>query len=79
MRPRPQSTDRSRSLKPVWLVGIASHVPERVLTNSEIEKGMPWLETSARWIEEHVGILQRHIASEGESATDLATVAARYL
>ncbi len=64
-------------LQPVWITGIGTHLPERVLTNQEIETGMPWLDTTAQWIEEHVGIQQRHVVGEGEKATDLGFQAAQ--
>ncbi|MBL8896534.1 MAG: ketoacyl-ACP synthase III [Planctomycetes bacterium] len=62
---------------PVWITGVGSAVPERVLTNEEIERGMPWLDTTARWIEEHVGVCERRIVAPREAATDLALRAAR--
>lgn len=65
------------SIRPAWITGLAVDLPERVLTNAEIERGMPWLETSAQWIEEHVGIRERRIAAPDQFATDLALAAAR--
>lgn len=62
---------------PVWITGVGAAVPERVLTNEQIERGMPWLETTARWIEEHVGVRERRIVAPREAATDLALRAAR--
>ena len=56
------------------IVGTGSHLPERVLTNADLER---MVETSDQWIVERTGIRQRHIAAEGETTVDLAVVAAR--
>ena len=61
---------------PVFITGLGIGVPERVLSNEQIEGDMPWLETSADWIREHTGIRQRHVAAPGQNATDLGYVAA---
>ncbi len=51
------------------IVGTGSYLPERVVTNAELEKTV---DTSDAWIRERTGIRQRHIASEGEFTLDLA-------
>jgi 3-oxoacyl-[acyl-carrier-protein] synthase-3 len=56
------------------IVGTGSHLPERVLTNAELEK---MVETSDEWIRERTGIERRHIAAPGETTVDLAEPAAR--
>jgi len=56
------------------IVGTGSHLPARVLTNSDLEK---MIETSDTWIRERTGIEQRHIAAEGETTLDLGEHAAR--
>jgi 3-oxoacyl-[acyl-carrier-protein] synthase-3 len=58
----------------VGILGIGSYVPERVLTNKDIEKMM---DTSDEWIVERTGIRERHIAAEGQATSDLATEAAQ--
>ena len=63
--------------KKVRLCGLGIYLPERCLSNAEIEQGMPWLKTSARWIEEHTGIRQRHVADKSQHATDLGYLAAK--
>jgi len=56
------------------IVGTGSYLPERVLTNFDLEKMM---ETSDEWIRDRTGIERRHIAAEGETTVDLAEHAAR--
>jgi 3-oxoacyl-[acyl-carrier-protein] synthase-3 len=57
------------------IVGTGGYLPERSLSNDELAawKG---LETSDAWIIERTGIRRRHIAAEGESASDLGVKAA---
>lgn len=54
--------------------GVGSYLPERIITNDELSKT---LDTSDEWIQQRVGIKQRHVAAEGEFTSDLATRAAR--
>jgi 3-oxoacyl-[acyl-carrier-protein] synthase-3 len=49
-------------------------VPERVLTNADLEK---MVETSDEWITTRTGIKQRHIAAPNETASTFAIGAAR--
>lgn len=56
------------------IVSTGSYLPERVMTNAELEK---LVDTSDAWIRERTGIERRHIAAEGESSSDLAERAAR--
>lgn len=56
------------------IVGIGSYLPNRVLTNSDLEK---MVDTSDAWITERTGIKSRHIATEAELTSDLAIQAAR--
>ena len=51
------------------IVGTGSYLPEKVLTNAELEK---MVDTSDEWIRTRTGIEQRHIAAEGEYTVDLA-------
>jgi 3-oxoacyl-[acyl-carrier-protein] synthase-3 len=53
--------------------GIGAYLPERVLTNRELES---MVDTSEDWIVQRTGIRQRHIAAEGETTSMLATRAA---
>lgn len=56
------------------IVSTGSYLPERVMTNAELEE---LVDTSDEWIRERTGIQQRHIVAEGESTCDLAERAAR--
>ena len=56
------------------ITGIGAVVPERILTNADLEK---LVDTSDEWITQRTGIKERHIVSEGESTADLATESAR--
>lgn len=49
--------------------GIASYLPEKVLTNDDLSK---IIDTSNEWIVSRTGIERRHIASENEYTYDLA-------
>ncbi|MFN9389541.1 MAG: beta-ketoacyl-ACP synthase 3, partial [Betaproteobacteria bacterium] len=54
--------------------GTGSYLPQRVVHNRELEATV---DTSDEWIVSRTGIRSRHIAGEGESASDLALHAAR--
>ncbi|MGH8289285.1 MAG: beta-ketoacyl-ACP synthase III [Steroidobacteraceae bacterium] len=56
------------------IAGTGSYLPEKVLTNFDLEKMM---DTSDEWIRERTGIERRHIAAAGETTVDLAERAAR--
>ncbi|MFP4607701.1 beta-ketoacyl-ACP synthase III [Thiohalospira sp.] len=56
------------------ITGTGSYLPERVLTNAELER---MVETSDEWITERTGIRERRIAAEGETTCDLGEAAAR--
>jgi 3-oxoacyl-[acyl-carrier-protein] synthase III len=56
------------------IVGTGSYLPEKVLTNFDLER---LIDTSDSWIRERTGIERRHIAAEGETTVDLAEHAAR--
>jgi len=55
------------------IAGTGSYVPERVLTNAELER---MVATSDTWIVERTGIRERRIAAPGETCSDLGTRAA---
>lgn len=56
------------------VAGIGSYLPEKVLSNFDLEK---MVETSDQWIVERTGIERRHIAAEGEATSDLCLQAAK--
>jgi 3-oxoacyl-[acyl-carrier-protein] synthase-3 len=56
------------------VVGTGSYLPERVLTNHDLER---MVDTSNDWIVTRTGIRQRHIAADNQVASDLALEASR--
>ncbi len=60
-----------------YIKGISYYLPEKVLTNEDLSKDFP--EWSIEKIVSKVGIRQRHIAGEGETAGDMAKKAAKNL
>ena len=56
------------------IIGTGSYLPEKILTNLDLEK---LVDTSHEWIFSRSGIVERHIAAEGEMASDLALHASR--
>ncbi len=54
-------------------MGTGSYVPEKVLTNQELEK---IVDTSNEWIVSRTGIKERRITADGEASSALATNAA---
>lgn len=61
-------------LHEVALLGLGSHVPERRLTNADLER---LVETSDEWIRTRTGIGERRILAKGQVTSDLAAEAAR--
>jgi 3-oxoacyl-[acyl-carrier-protein] synthase-3 len=58
----------------VGITGVGSYVPEKVLTNADLER---MVETSNEWITTRTGIKERRIAASTQAASDLALPAAR--
>ena len=46
------------------IVGTGSHLPEKILTNFDLEK---MVDTTDEWIRSRTGIERRHIAADGET------------
>src|SRR4051812_645324 len=55
------------------IISVGSYVPERVVTNAELEK---MVETSDEWITSRTGIKERRIAAPNECTSDMAAQAA---
>jgi 3-oxoacyl-[acyl-carrier-protein] synthase-3 len=55
------------------IAGTGSYLPERVVSNQDLEKMM---DTTDEWIRERTGIKRRHLAADGETTSDLALAAA---
>ncbi len=61
-------------MNPAGILGYGYYLPEKVLTNADIEK---MVETSDEWIRTRTGIRERRIAAADEQTSDLAVAAAR--
>src|SRR2546426_11688219 len=55
------------------IISVGSYVPERVLTNTDLEK---MVDTSDEWITTRTGIKERHIAAPNQWTSDMAAAAA---
>ncbi len=62
------------ALIPVGIAGLGRYVPEKVLTNHDLEK---LVDTSDEWIVQRTGIRERHIAAPEEITSTLCLHAAR--
>jgi len=58
-----------KEAKGACITGIGCYVPEKVLTNRDLEK---MVDTSDEWIVTRTGIKERRIVSEDQAASDLA-------
>ena len=56
------------------IVGTGRYLPERVLTNAELET---MVDTSDEWIRTRTGVERRHIAAPDQTTSDLCVEAAR--
>src|SRR5215469_11433583 len=54
------------------IAGVGSYVPERILTNADLEK---MVDTSDEWITTRTGIKQRLLAAKEEYTSDLGAQA----
>ncbi len=63
----------SRVLRNVGIIGTGSYVPQKVLTNKDLEKMM---DTSDEWITTRTGIKERRVAREDEATSDMSYEAA---
>lgn len=64
----------SQKMPKTMLHGIGRAVPERVLTNQDLEK---MVDTTDEWIRTRTGIERRHIADDSLKTSDLCAEAAR--
>lgn len=55
------------------IAGTGGYLPEKVVTNKDLEKTM---ETSDEWIRERTGICKRHIIADDQTCSDMALAAA---
>jgi len=56
------------------IIGTGRYLPERVLTNADLEK---MVDTTDEWIRTRTGIERRHIAADDQTTCDLAEGAVR--
>ncbi|HEX9449912.1 MAG TPA: beta-ketoacyl-ACP synthase III [Burkholderiales bacterium] len=56
------------------VTGTGSYLPEKVVTNDDLAR---MVDTSDEWIRTRTGIRSRHIAAEGQMASDLALAASQ--
>ncbi len=70
----PQSHTPATMKTNVIICGFGHYVPERILTNADLEK---IVETSDEWITSRTGIKQRHIVADDQAASDMACKAAQ--
>lgn len=61
------------NFRPVGIIGTGMYVPEKILTNSDLEK---IVDTNDEWIVSRTGIRERHIAAPNQATSDLAYEAA---
>jgi 3-oxoacyl-[acyl-carrier-protein] synthase-3 len=61
-------------IRSVRIAGTGSYVPDRIVTNQELERCAP---TSDAWIREKLGIQTRRVAAPNQATSDLAAAAAR--
>jgi len=59
--------------RPTTITALATYVPPRVLTNSDLER---MVDTTDEWILQRTGIRERHIVDPGVATSDLAKEAA---
>ena len=58
----------------VYISGTGSYVPDRILTNAELET---MVDTSDEWIRTRTGIEERHLSTPDQATSDLALPAAQ--
>lgn len=61
-------------LHPVGILGTGKYVPERILTNHDLEQ---MVDTNDEWIVTRTGIRERRIAASEQATSDLAFLAAQ--
>jgi 3-oxoacyl-[acyl-carrier-protein] synthase-3 len=66
--------DLTGRIRPVSVIGTGSYLPERILTNADLEK---MVDTTDEWIVTRSGIRERRMAREDQATSDLAAEAGR--
>lgn len=73
-RPQPRFPRLFKPKRSVSIIGTGSYVPERVITNADLEN---IVDTTDEWILTRTGIRERRMAADNEFTSDMATKAAR--
>src|SRR5436309_6043556 len=73
-KPQLRNLKSKRPTRSVHIVGTGSYVPDRVLTNADLEK---MVDTTDEWIVTRTGIKERRIAPDWMCTSDMGTEAAR--
>lgn len=73
-KPNPKAAGGAVTNRSVGIIGTGAYVPEKVLTNAELEK---MVDTTDEWIVTRSGIRERHIARGDEATSDMAAEASR--
>ena len=60
-------------MKRAGIAGLGFHVPEKIVTNRDLEK---MVDTTDEWVRTRTGILERRIAEKGTGTSVLAAKAA---
>ncbi|MCK5264542.1 MAG: hypothetical protein KAR03_02955, partial [Candidatus Thorarchaeota archaeon] len=74
--PAPKRGDIDKMSRSAVLTSLGMYVPEKMLTNEDIEKMLNRPGT-ADWLVKNVGIEPRHVMAEDEVTSDLAVHAGR--
>ncbi|UCD39154.1 MAG: ketoacyl-ACP synthase III [Fidelibacterota bacterium] len=64
----------SQQRRTAKITAIGKYLPERILSNFELEK---MVDTTDEWIRSRTGIIERHLVRDGEVTSHMATEAAR--
>jgi len=73
-RVQPRSPRLLKPKRTVSIIGTGSYLPERIMTNAELER---MVDTSDEWIRTRTGISERRIAAKDEYTSDMAAKAAK--
>jgi len=66
--------DRTRSLLGVQIIGTGSYVPDRIITNEELQKTLGF---DPAWIVQRTGIRERRFAAPDQATSDMCVEAAQ--
>ena len=72
-KPQPRTTRLHKPRRTVSIIGTGSYVPEKILTNADLEK---LVDTTDEWITSRTGIKERRQAAKDEFTSDMGARAA---